>query len=140
MNELSTCIKFYILHTVYGVYNHSLLQNNVYNTIITLSPRLSPLGLISQQICKGGGLFCRSKNWSVRHSDFETISKLSSLMTYFLKAAQADQSSATVIGKQQRVVGLVVPAKYTTTTYCKRMVTNIVEKLIEKWDRYWDCK
>ena len=83
-----------------------------------------------------GGLFHSSDKWSVRHVDFERISKLLSLMTYFLKAAQANQLSATVNGKQKYEVGLVVPTKYTAVTNSKTVGTTLAEKLIEKRDRY----
>ena len=50
------------------------------------------------------GLFCGSQKWSVGHVDLEMISKLSSLMTYFMRATQANQLFAAVIAKQGREV------------------------------------
>ena len=59
-------------------------------------------------------------------------------MTYFLRAAQANHLSATVVVKQKHEVGLVVPMQYTVVTNCKTMATVLAEKLIDKRDRYWN--
>ena len=64
--------------------------------------------------------------------DFEIISKLSNLMKYFLKAAEANQLSATVVGQQKHEVGLAIPMKYTAITNCKTMPTTLYNKLDRK--------
>lgn len=80
------------------------------------------------------GVFCTNeKKTLVGHIPIE----LSSLMTYFLKAAHGNQLTAKVIGKRKREVGLVVPAKYTAVTNCKAVAITLAGKLIEKMDR---CK
>ena len=54
-------------------------------------------------------------------------SKFSSLVPYFLKAAQANQLSVILICKRKREVELVVPAKYTAVKICKPMATTLAE-------------
>ena len=58
--------------------------------------------------------------------------EISCVLTYFLEASPENKLNAIIIGKREREVGLVVPARYAALTKNKTFANVLAGKLQEK--------